>query len=64
MAKTRAEFEVPNSCLCCRFFDDECMWCTLFDTAVFYNKNKDTYERCDKCKQAEAKDDYEQRTAD
>ena len=56
MPKIRVEFKVPDDCKYCGFFDDECKWCTILDTAVFYNENKNIYERCDECKQAEVEE--------
>lgn len=48
MPKIRIEFKVPDNCNYCGFFDDECAWCKILDTAVVYNKNKNLYERCDR----------------
>lgn len=59
MPKIRIEFKVPDDCKYCGFFDDECKWCTILDTAVFYNENKNIYERCDECKQAEVESNNE-----
>lgn len=56
MPKIKVELEVPDYCKDCGFFDDECKWCKFFDTAVFYNKNKNLYERCEQCKQAEVEE--------
>lgn len=57
MAKISVEIEVPSDCRDCEHFDFNLEVCNLFNDDVFYDEDKDIYERCDKCKQAEVKDE-------
>lgn len=54
MPKIRVEIEVPRDCCDdCQFFNFSLEMCNLFDDDVFYDEDKDIYERCKQCKQAE-----------
>ena len=55
--KIKVEIEVPSDCRDCEHFDFHLEVCNLFNDDVFYDDDKDIYERCDKCKQAEVKDE-------
>lgn len=55
MPKIKVEIEVPSDCRDCEHFDFYSEVCNLFDDDVFYDEDKDTYERCWKCTQAEVK---------
>ena len=57
MSKIRVEIEVPIDCRYCEHFDFHLEVCNLFNDDVFYDNDKDIYERCDKCKQAEVEDE-------
>ena len=54
MPKIRVELEVPNDCRDCEHFDSYLEVCNLFNNDVFYDEDKDIYERCKECKQAES----------
>lgn len=56
MPKIMAEIEVPIDCRDCEHFDFYSETCNLFDDDVFYDVDKDIYEHCWKCKQAEVKE--------
>ena len=55
--KIKVEIEVSNDCRDCEYFDFNLEVCNLFNDDVFYDEYKDIYEHCDKCKQAEVKDE-------
>lgn len=57
MRKIRVEAEVPNDCRDCEHFNFCSETCDLFDEDVFYDEDKDIYEHCWKCKQAEVLDE-------
>jgi hypothetical protein len=56
MPKIRVEVEVPNDCRDCEHFDFYLEVCNLFNNDVFYDEDKDIYERCKECKQAEVEE--------
>ena len=56
MVKIRVELEVPIDCRDCEHFDFHSEVCNLFNDDIFYDEDKDTYERCWKCTQAEVED--------
>ena len=56
--KIKVEIEVPRDCRDCEYFDFNLEVCNIFNDDVFYDKDKDIYERCNKCKQAEVKDEH------
>ena len=69
MPKIKVEIEVPNSDYCDDVDDGYCpmcnrnIWgeyhCLLFDVELKTNKENDySCKRCDKCKQAEVKDEH------
>ena len=58
MPKIKVEIEVPIDCRYCEHFDFNLEVCNLFNDDVFYDEDKDIYERCDKCKQAEVEDEH------
>ena len=53
MPKIKVESKVPIDCRDCEHFDFNLEVWNLFNSDVFYDDDKDIYERCDKCKQAE-----------
>ena len=55
--KIKVEIEVPRDCRDCEYFDFNLEVCNIFNDDVFYDKDKDIYERCDKCKQAEVQNE-------
>ena len=57
MAKIKIEIEVPKDCRDCEYFDFNLEVCNIFNDDVFYDKDKDIYERCNECKQAEIEDE-------
>ena len=59
MAKIKVEIEVPRDCRECKHFDFHLEVCKLFNSDVFYDEDKDVYEHCNECKQAEVKDGKE-----
>lgn len=59
MAKIKVEIEVPRDCRECKYFDFHFEVCKLFNSDVFYDEDKDVYEHCNECKQAEVKDGKE-----
>lgn len=57
MSKIKIEIEVPIDCRDCEYFDFNLEVCNIFNDDVFYDEDKDIYERCNECKQAEVKDE-------
>ena len=57
MPKIRIEIKVPRDCRDCEHFDFHLEVCTLFNDDVLYDDDKDIYEHCNECKQAEVKDE-------
>lgn len=60
MPKIRVEIEVPSkSCLYCKFFDVLKGRCDIFGSLVKESPDEQHFiiEHCDKCKQAEVKDE-------
>ena len=53
MPKIKVEIEVPRDCRDCEHFDFYLEVCNLFNNDVFYDEDKDIYERCNECKQSE-----------
>ena len=63
MPKIKVEIEVPNGeyCLGCeyvRYVASYFAVCTLFDNAIVLQEQEALPKRCDKCKQAEVKDEH------
>ena len=56
MPKIRGEVEVPRDCRDGEHFDVFLEVCNLFNDDVFYDDDKDIYERCNECKQAEVEE--------
>lgn len=56
MPKIKVEVEVPNDCRDCEHFDFYLEVCNLFNNDVFYDEDKDIYERCNECEQAEVEE--------
>ena len=59
MAMINVEIEVPYDCRDCEHFDLYLEVCNLFNDDVFYDEDKDIYEHCNECKQAEVEDGKE-----
>ena len=53
MPKIKVEIEVPIDCRDCKHFDFNLEVCNIFNDDIFYDYDKDIYERCNECKQAE-----------
>lgn len=56
MPKIKVEIEVPRDCRDCEHFDFYLEVCNLFNNDVFYDEDKDIYERCKECEQAEVEE--------
>ena len=56
MPKIQVEIEVPRDCRDCEHFDFYLEVCNLFNNDVFYDEDKDIYERCKECEQAEVEE--------
>ena len=47
---------MPRDCRDCEHFDFYLEVCNLFNDDVFYDEDKDIYERCKECEQAEVEE--------
>lgn len=54
MAKIQVMVDVPNDdCGLCDYYDCNCEQCLIFGESIYYDEDKDCYERCFACKQAQ-----------